>query len=52
MESVQKDVQLAEFMGAEFRTGQEAPSLAELKKPRLYECYLCHWCMETWGPFV
>lgn len=31
MESVQKDVQLAEFMGAEFRTGQEAPSLAELK---------------------
>ena len=26
-----KDVQLAEFMGAEFRTGQEAPSLAELK---------------------
>lgn len=31
MESVQKDVELARFMGAEFITGKEAPSLSELR---------------------
>lgn len=31
MESVQKDVKLAEFMGAEFKTGQAAPSIDELR---------------------
>ena len=31
MESVQKDVDLAKFMGAEFIFGQEAPALSDLK---------------------
>lgn len=31
MKSVQNDVKMAEFMGAEFKTGQEAPNLEELK---------------------
>ncbi|MGX6979861.1 putative selenate reductase subunit YgfK [Vagococcus elongatus] len=31
MESVQKDVKLAKFMGAEFKTGQAAPSIEELR---------------------
>lgn len=31
MASVQRDVDLAKFMGAEFKTGQAAPSLAELR---------------------
>lgn len=31
MESVQRDVELAKFMGAEFKTGQAAPSLTELR---------------------
>lgn len=32
MESVQHDVDLAKFMGAEFKCGQAAPDLAELKQ--------------------
>ncbi|MBV7389679.1 putative selenate reductase subunit YgfK [Enterococcus alishanensis] len=31
MESVQKDVEMARFMGAEFKTGQAAPSLEDLR---------------------
>jgi putative selenate reductase len=31
MKSVQNDVKMAEFMGAEFKTGQAAPSLEELR---------------------
>lgn len=32
MQSVQKDVDMAKFMGAEFKTGKVAPSLNELRK--------------------
>lgn len=31
MKSVQNDVEMAKFMGAEFKTGQEAPNLNELR---------------------